>query len=81
MEQVIEIYQWVTSEAGAAVIFGTLFGIMAVAQIIVNATKTPKDDEIYGKVYKWIERAAGIWGYKAKMLPGEPLPEKVGEAK
>lgn len=74
MDAVLNIYTWASSEAGAAVIFGTLFGIMAVAQLIVNTTATPRDNEILGKVYTWVERAAGIWGYKAKMLPGESLP-------
>lgn len=74
MDTVMSLYTWASSDAGAAVIFGTLFGIMSVAQLIVNTTATPKDDELLGKVYKWVERAAGIWGYKAKMLPGETLP-------
>ncbi len=67
---------WASSDAGMAAIFGTAFGVMIVAQFIVNLTATPKDDEFVGKAYKWLERVAGIWGYKAKMLPGESLVVK-----
>ncbi|OQW34865.1 MAG: hypothetical protein A4E20_01425 [Nitrospira sp. SG-bin2] len=73
---VTAVINYVTSDAGMATIFGVAFGIMAVAQIIVNLTPTPKDDEFVGKAYKWLERVAGIWSYKAKMLPGESLVEK-----
>lgn len=72
-----EVVNFVSSDHGQAVVFGTAFGIMAVAQLIVNLTPTPKDDEFVGKAYKWLERAAGIWGYKAKLLPGESLAQKV----
>ena len=34
--------------------------IHLLALAIVNLTPTPKDDEIYGKVYKVIEKLAGI---------------------
>jgi len=30
------------------------------ALVIVNTTDTPKDDELYGKFYKFIEVIAGI---------------------
>jgi hypothetical protein len=32
----------------------------ALALVIVNTTATPKDDELYGKFYKFIEVIAGI---------------------
>jgi|DEB0MinimDraft_6_1074348.scaffolds.fasta_scaffold21713_2 hypothetical protein len=32
----------------------------ALALVIVNTTPTPKDDELYGKFYKFIEVIAGI---------------------
>ena len=67
------IVNYVSSDAGRAVIFETAFSVMFLAQIVVNLTPTPKDDEVVGKVYKWLERAAGIWSYKAKLLPGERL--------
>lgn len=75
-----EVVNFMSSDHGMAVIFGTAFSVMGVAQLIVNLTPTPKDDEFVGKVYKWVERAAGIWGYKAKLLPGESLAEKVEKA-
>ena len=70
------IINYVTSEHGMSSIFGIAFGVMFVAQLIVNLTPTPKDDEIVGKAYKIVEKLAGIWGYKAKMLPGESLVDK-----
>ena len=76
---IMGIISWVVSPEGATQVFGILFGIMAVAQIIVNFTDTPKDNEILGKLYKWVERAAGIWGVKAKQLPGETDAKKKPE--
>lgn len=32
----------------------------ALALVIVNTTPTPRDDELYGKFYKFIEVIAGI---------------------
>lgn len=40
--------------------------IHIVALAIVNLTPTPKDDEVYGKVYKLIEKLAGIVTKSAK---------------
>lgn len=74
-----EVINFVSSDHGIAVIFGSAFAVMTAAQLIVNLTPTPKDDEFVGKAYKWLERAAGIWGYKAKLLPGETLVDKVPE--
>lgn len=37
------------------------------AQLIVNFTKTPKDDEVLAKVYRLVEIVAGIWSFKAKL--------------
>lgn len=36
------------------------------ALAIVNITETPKDNEVYGKFYKVIERLAGIFTKTAK---------------
>ena len=36
------------------------------AVIIVNLTPTPKDNEVLGKTYKWIEILAGLLTKKAK---------------
>lgn len=44
----------------------TLMGLQTAAQIIVNLTPTPKDDEIVAKVYRVIEALAGIWTALAK---------------
>jgi hypothetical protein len=37
-----------------------------IALVVVNLTPTPKDDEIYGKAYKIIEKLAGIFSPKVK---------------
>ncbi len=37
-----------------------LLGIHIIAKVIVVLTPTPKDDEIYDKYYKWLERFALI---------------------
>ena len=50
-----------------------LFGLQKVAEIIVNKTDTPVDNTVYGQFYKVLEKVAGIWGVKAKQLPGEKL--------
>lgn len=67
------IVSYVSSDAGQAVIFEIAFAVMFLAQLIVNLTPTPADDAFVGKAYGWLEKVAGIWGYKAKMLPGEHL--------
>ena len=41
-------------------IVGIAGAVHLLALAIVNLTPTPKDDEIYGKVYKVIEKMAGI---------------------
>jgi len=43
-----------------AEIAGLAGAVHFLALAIVNLTPTPKDDEIYGKVYKVIEKLAGI---------------------
>lgn len=43
-----------------AEIAGILAAIHVLALAIVNVTPTPKDDELYGKLYKVIEVIAGI---------------------
>jgi hypothetical protein len=45
---------------------GILAALHLLALAVVNATPTPKDDEIYGKLYKVIEVIAGIVTRTAK---------------
>jgi len=45
---------------------GILAALHVLALAVVNATPTPKDDEIYGKLYKVIEVIAGIVTKTAK---------------
>lgn len=52
-------------------VFAILFGLHAIALVIVNATDTPADDEVLGKVYRILEMAAGLFSVKVKQLPGE----------
>lgn len=40
-----------------------LIGINLVAQAAVILTPTPKDDELYRKVYRKVEILAGLVGY------------------
>lgn len=47
-------------------IVGIAGAIHLLALAIVNLTPTPKDDEIYGKAYKVIEKLAGIVSKMAK---------------
>lgn len=49
-----------------AEITGVLAALHILALAIVNATPTPKDDELYGKLYKIIEIIAGIITKAAK---------------
>ena len=41
-------------------IVGIAGAIHILALAVVNLTPTPKDDEIYGKFYKLVEKLAGI---------------------
>lgn len=47
-------------------IVGVLGAVHLLALAVVNLTPTPKDDEIYGKFYKVVEKLAGIVGPLAK---------------
>jgi hypothetical protein len=47
-------------------VVGVLGALHVLALAIVNITPTPKDDEIYGKLYKVIEVIAGIITRTAK---------------
>jgi len=47
-------------------IAGILAAVHVLALAIVNATPTPRDDELYGKLYKVIEVIAGIITKTAK---------------
>ena len=49
-----------------AEVAGILAALHVLALAVVNATPTPKDDEIYGKLYKVIEVIAGIVTKTAK---------------
>lgn len=49
-----------------AEVAGIAGALHILALAIVNMTPTPKDDEIYGKVYKVIEMIAGIVSKTAK---------------
>jgi len=49
-----------------AEVAGIAGALHILALAIVNLTPTPKDDEIYGKVYKVIEMIAGIVSKTAK---------------
>jgi len=50
--------------------FGDLLAIViaarVVAEMIVNLTPTPKDNEAISKFYRVIEVVGGIWSLKAK---------------
>jgi hypothetical protein len=41
-------------------IVAVLGALHIIALAVVNVTPTPKDNEIYGKVYKIVEKLAGI---------------------
>jgi hypothetical protein len=43
-----------------AEVAGVLAALHVLALAIVNVTPTPKDDELYGKLYKFVEVIAGI---------------------
>lgn len=49
-----------------------LIMVMIGAKIYVASTDTPRDDEIYGKVYKVIEWLAGIYGKSKQSPPNKP---------
>ena len=49
-----------------AEVAGVLAAVHVLALAIVNATSTPRDDEIYGKFYKVVEVIAGIVTKTAK---------------
>ena len=49
-----------------AEVAGILAAVHVLALAIVNATPTPRDDELYGKLYKVIEVIAGIVSKTAK---------------
>ena len=49
-----------------AEVAGIVGALHILALAIVNVTPTPKDNEIYGKVYKVIEMIAGIISKTAK---------------
>ena len=49
-----------------AEIAGILAAVHVLALAVVNATPTPRDDELYGKLYKVVEVLAGIISKTAK---------------
>jgi len=54
---------WITENSEK--IISLVAALHVVALLIVNLTPTPKDNEIYGKIYGWVEKIAGIFS-KAK---------------
>ena len=58
------MWQWITDNWQG--IFAVAGAAHVLALAVVNLTPTPKDDEVYGKFYKWIERIGGILGPRAK---------------
>ena len=55
-----------------------LFAVDKVAALIVALTPTPADDKWHAKIYQWvIEPLAGIWGRRAKELPGERVIKRL----
>lgn len=53
-------------------VLSVLLSAHALAIAIVNLTPTPKDDQIVGQVYNWIETLAGIVTPLAKDEPNPP---------
>ena len=49
-----------------AEVAGIFAAVHVLALAIINATPTPRDDEIYGKLYKVVEVIAGIVTKTAK---------------
>lgn len=47
--------------------FAVIAALQIPAQLIVNFTETPKDDEALAKAYRVVEIIAGIWSFKAKL--------------
>ena len=52
-----------------ALVLEVFVAVHALALAIVNLTPTPKDNEVLGKVYKWIEVLGGVVTRKAKEAP------------
>lgn len=48
-------------------VFVVLAAVHALAVAIVNITPTPYDNEVVAKLYRYVEVAAGIVSFKAKM--------------
>jgi len=57
IEWISENWATVVAVAGA---------LHVLATVIVNVTPTPKDNELYAKLYSWIEKLAGVFTKKAK---------------
>jgi len=55
----------------AEIALGLLLAGHTLALAVVNLTETPADDKIVGKVYKVVEKLAGLFGDRAKQFPGE----------
>lgn len=61
-----------------AELLAVLFAVDKVAALIVALTPTPADDRWHAKIYQWvIEPLAGIWGRRAKELPGERVIKRL----
>jgi len=48
------------------ILAGIVLSLHLAAMAIVNLTPTPKDNEVYEKFYKWVEKFAGVITPKAK---------------
>lgn len=71
MDFINGVMSFVMSDGGWATILGGLAAVHGLALFIVNLTATPEDDKWVGKIYGYIEYAAGIIHPNAKLLPGE----------
>jgi len=47
-------------------LIGIIGALHLLALAIVNVTPTPKDNEVYGRIYKLVEKLAGILTTKVK---------------
>lgn len=65
----METFAFVTDNWEAIV--AVIAAVHGLALAVVNLTPTPIDDQWYGRIYKAVEFAAGVFSYKAKELPGE----------
>ena len=58
------MWQWIIDNQEALI--AAVFAAHALALIIVNLTPTPHDNTVLAKIYKWIEKLAGVVSKKVK---------------